>query len=584
MQVSELKVEMQSNRQENVPTILVIFGGTGDLMAKKVLPALYHLFDKGKLPSFFRVVGFARKELSDGDYRDLVMRVLGEHRDIKETVAPKMEQFSNLFFYHRGFVKSLRDFEALAARLGKVDGEWRTCSNKLFYLGVPPDLYEPTFRNLAESGLTKPCGPEEGWTRVIVEKPFGSDQESAEKLCRTVCSLFRREQVYIVDHYLGKEMVQNILFFRFANAFFEGFWNNKYVDRIEIRLLEDIGVEGRGKFYDSVGALRDVGQNHLLQMLALTTMDNPVRFEAEAVRTNRAKVLQKLRALTDEEAARLSFRAQYSGYADVEGVKPDSDTETYFKTVAFLDTPRWQGVPIVLESGKRLGKPKKEVVVFLKHPTHCLCPKGLKEHLGSRIIFSVEPRESVEMFLQSKEPGFAAEVGEKGFSCVFKSESRKPQYVEEYEKLLFDCIAGDQTFFVSIEEVQAAWRFVDPILKAWKKGLVPLRKYEAGKDAVLKESKVVERNLRGTTELRKELGVVGLGKMGSNLALSLVDKGWRVVGYNRTAEATKGLAEKGIVGAATLKELARLLKPPKIVWLMVSAGDAVDEEIGRAHV
>ena len=577
MQASKLKKEKQSGRQENVPTILVIFGGTGDLMAKKVLSALYHLFDRGRLPSFFRVVGFARKELSDGDYRDFVMRVLEEHRDIKEAAAPETEQFSKLFFYHRGFVKNLGDFETLASRLGEVDGEWRTCSNKLFYLGVPPNLYEPTFRNLAESGLTKPCGPEEGWTRVIVEKPFGSDLGSAEKLCRIVCSLFRREQVYIVDHYLGKEMVQNILFFRFANTFFEGFWNNKYVDRMEIRLLEDIGVEGRGRFYDSVGALRDVGQNHLLQMLSLATMDNPIKFEAEAVRTNRAKVLQELRTFTDEEASRLSFRAQYSGYTDVEGVKPSSDTETYFRTAAFLDSPRWQGVPIILESGKKLGKPRKEVAVFLKHPTHCLCPKGLGGHLGSRIVFSVEPRESIEMFLQSKEPGFAAEVGEKGFNCVFKSESRRTQYVEEYEKLLFDCIAGDQTFFVSIEEVQASWKFVDPILRAWKKNLVPLKRYESGKDLVLKESRVVERNLRGAAGLRRELGVVGLGKMGSNLALSLVDKGWRIVGFNRTVEVTNGLIEKGIVGAVSLKEMVKLLEPPRVVWLMVSAGNAVDE-------
>ena len=576
MQTSGFGTKKQDNKQENVPTVLVIFGGTGDLMAKKVLPALFHLFEKNKLPAFFRVIGIARKELSDVDYRKFVMKVLEEHRDIKET-ALQMKLFSEFFFFHRGFVKDLEDYETLASRLGKVDNEWKTCSNKLFYLGVPPNIYESTFMNLAKSGLTKPCGPEEGWTRVIIEKPFSSDLKSAGKLCGILCSLFKREQLYIVDHYLGKEMIQNILFFRFANSFFEGFWNNKFVDHIEVRLLEDIGVEGRGKFYDSVGALRDVGQNHLLQMLALTTMDNPVRFEPETIRTNRAKILQKLRTPTDKEIRQLTFRAQYSGYKDIEGVQPDSSTETYFKTVAFLDSPRWQGVPIVLESGKRLGTPKKEIVVYLQHPSPCLCPKELRGHLGSRIVFSVEPKESVEMYLQSKEPGFITEVGEKKFSCVFKDESRKTQYIEEYEKLLFDCVAGDQTFFISIEEVEAAWRFVDPILKAWKKGLVPLSQYEAGKDLVLSESKVVERNLRESTRLKKELGVAGLGKMGSNLAFNLVDKGWKVVGFNRTIEVTRGLMERGIVEAATLKEMARLLEPPRVVWLMVKAGDAVDE-------
>jgi glucose-6-phosphate 1-dehydrogenase len=577
LQTSEIGAKKQDYKLDNIPTVLVIFGGTGDLMAKKVLPALFHLFEKDKLPTFFRVIGVARKELSDVDYRNFVMHALKEHKDIMKTTSSRTKSFSELFFYHRGFVKNLEDYETLASRLGKVDDEWKTCSNKLFYLGVPPNLYESTFRNLAKSGLTKPCGLKEGWTRVIIEKPFGSDLKSARRLCRILCSLFKQEQLYIVDHYLGKEMIQNILFFRFANSFFDGFWNNKFVDHIEVRLLEDIGVEGRGKFYDSVGALRDVGQNHLLQMLALSTMDNPVRFEPEAIRTNRAKILQRLRTPTDREIHRLTFRAQYIGYKEVEGVQPDSSTETYFKTVAFLDSPRWQGVPILLESGKRLGTPKKEVAVYLKHPSPCLCPKELRGHLGSRIVFSVEPKKSIEMYLQSKEPGFITEVGEKKFSCVFKDESKKIQYVEEYEKLLFDCVAGDQTFFVSIEEVEAAWRFVDPIQKAWKKGLVPLSQYEAGIDLVLSESKVVERTLRESTGLKKELSVVGLGKMGSNLAFNLVDKGWKVVGFNRTIEVTRGLMERGIVGAATLKEMARLLEPPRVVWLMIKAGDAVDE-------
>ena len=566
-------------RKENVPTVLIIFGGTGDLMAKKVLPALYHLFEKNKFPTFFRVIGIARKELSNSDYRSFVTKVLEEHKDAKRKDSSQMKSFTDLFFYHKGFVKEFKDFENLASKLGMVDKEWKTCSNKIFYLGVPPNLYEPTLRNLAKSGLTKPCSLEEGWTRVMVEKPFGRDLRSAKRLCQILCSLFKREQLYLIDHYLGKEMVQNILFFRFANSFFEGFWNNKFVDRIEVRLLEDIGVEGRGKFYDSVGALRDVGQNHLLQMLALTTMDNPVKFEPEAIRSNRAKILEKLRILTEKEICQLTFRAQYNGYMKIEGVPPNSATETYFKIIAFLDSPRWQGVPIVLESGKRLEKPRKEVIVHLKHPANCLCPKELGEHYASRIVFSLEPKEAIEMYLQSKEPGFESYIGEKGLGCVLRGESRKAQYVEEYEKLLFDCIVGDQTFFVSVEETNAAWKFIDPILDAWKKGLVPLEQYELGQNLVLSESKIVEQRLRETTGLKKELGIVGLGKMGSNLAFNLIDKGWRVVGFNRTYEVTKGLEERGIVGVATLKEMVSKLTPPRVIWLMVKAGEPVDEAL-----
>ena len=558
------------------PTVLVIFGATGDLMAKKVLPALFHLFQKKKLPTLFRVIGVARRELSNAGFRKHVAEALEKHGDINST-KQETEQFVSLFSYHRGSVKNLEDYESLGLKLGQIDGEWRTCSNKLFYLGTPPSLYEATLRNLAESGLTEPCSEEEGWTRVIIEKPFGSDMKSARRLCKMLYRLFKKEQLYLIDHCLGKEMVQNILVFRFANVFFEGFWNNKFVKRIEVRLLEKIGVEGRGHFYDSVGALRDVGQNHLLEMLALVTMDNPVKLEPSAVRTNRARILENLRTPTENNVKLFTFRAQYKGYTEIEGVKPDSTTETYFKIVAFLETPRWQGVPIILESGKRLRNARKEIVVYLKHPPNCLCPAELREHYENKIVFSLEPRETIEMRLQSKEPGFDMVVNEKGLNCVLRDRGKRAEYVEKYEKLLFDCIAGDQTFFVSIDEIEASWRFIDPIIRGWRKNLVPLHRYEAGKNDVIDESKIVEQNLKRATGIRKEIGIVGLGKMGANLALNLIEKGWKVVGFNRTYHVTKKLEKDGVIGAASLKELAGKLETPRIVWLMVKAGKPVDD-------
>jgi glucose-6-phosphate 1-dehydrogenase len=578
MSFSDLEVKKNNDEATAAPTILVIFGGTGNLMAKKVLPALFHLHQKNKLPRLFKAVGIARRRLSDEGFRSHIAKALEKHEDLNVTGdGPDLERFLSLFSYHKGSVRNRKDYERLAVKLGMIDGEWKTCSNKLFYIGILPNLYEPTLKNLAASGLTKPCSEEEGWTRIIIEKPFGGDLKSAKRLCKLLCSQFRMEQLYLIDHYLGKEMIQNILFFRFANNFLEAFWNNKYIDRIEARLLEDIGVEGRGAFYDSVGALRDVGQNHMLQMLALAIMDNPVKFEPSTIRTNRARILESLREFTADEAQQFTFRAQHEGYRKIDGVGPDSVTETYFKIVAFLDSPRWQGVPVIFEAGKRLEKPRKEIVLRFRHPTFCLCPPESESHQESRIVFSLEPKETVQMHLQSKEPGFKPYVGGRSLSCVFREEPKRAQYVEEYERLLFDCIVGDQTFFVSIEEVEASWRFIDPIVASWKKGQPALKIYEPHRNMILSDSKIVEQQISKKAEIKKELGIVGLGKMGSNLALSLVEKGWKVAAYNRTYEVTRNLTEYGVIGTASLREFVDRLPPPRVVWLMVKAGNPVDD-------
>ncbi|MCW4019957.1 MAG: glucose-6-phosphate dehydrogenase [Candidatus Bathyarchaeota archaeon] len=572
------RVEPEEQVAREIPTVLVIFGATGDLMAKKVLPALFHLFQKNKLPTFFRAIGVGRRNLTDETFRNHIAEALKEHKDLdSEKVRLEVESFLGFFFYHRGSIWNLDDYKKLARTLGRVDDKWQTCSNKLFYLGIPPSLYEPALRNLAESGLTRPCSDEEGWTRVIVEKPFGNDLESAGGLCEILNGLFKEEQVYLIDHYLGKEMIQNILVFRFANILFEGFWNNRFIESITIKLLESIGVEDRGEFYDSVGALRDVGQNHLLQMLALITMENPRKFESTLIQRGRAEILEKLKTLREDEIRNLTFRAQYNSYRGVKGVRPDSTTETYFKVAAFLDSARWRGVPIVLESGKRLKTRRKEIVVHFKHPAPCLCPPRLEPHYKNRVVFSLEPKEAIELHLQSKEPGFRMLVGDNPFKCVFQDERKAARYVEEYEKLLFDCIVGDQTFFLSTEEIEASWKFIDPIISSWRKGLVPLNLYEPDENQILSESKVVEQPLSKKTGIKKEIGVVGLGKMGSNLALNLIDKGWRVVGFNRTYAVTRKLERKGIVGSASLKELAAYLEPPRVIWLMIKAGKPVDE-------
>src|SRR3990167_9756861 len=330
--------------QKNIPTVLVIFGATGDLMTKKITPALYNLFLKGKLPKLFRIVGVARRPLSRDEFRTHITRILEKNETFK--IQKRLtEEFLNYFYYHQGTFDKEKDYASLAKELGRVDDEWKVCSNKLFYLSVPPHYYEVIFRHLASSGLTIPCGPDEGWTRVLVEKPFGKDLKTAERLDKLLSQLFKEEQIYRIDHYLAKEMLQNILTFRFANNLLEPSWNNKYVERIDIRLREKIGVEERGAFYDGLGALIDVGQNHLLQMLAFVTMDRPTHFNADCIRTNRAALLSTLEIPTIEEVKYHTFRGQYAGYLNVNWVSIKSQRETYFKVRAFLNNPRWRSVP-----------------------------------------------------------------------------------------------------------------------------------------------------------------------------------------------------------------------------------------------
>ncbi len=373
-------------------------------------------------------------------------------------------------------------------------------------------------------------------------------------------------------------MIQNLLAFRFSNTLFEGAWSNKYIEKVEIKLLESGDVAGRGSFYDALGAFRDVGQNHLLEIAAHIAMDNPEDFSAGPMRRSRAQILQKLKLPTRDDISKRTFRGQYDGYRQTEGVIPDSTMETYFKLEAEFDDPRWYGVPFILESGKALKTHKKEVVITFRRPVPCLCPPGQNIDSRNEILFKIEPQESIQLDLWAKTDSYEMVVEQKRFLLNERDQGDRLQYVEEYERLLLDAFTGDQTFFVSADEVQALWRFSDPFVAGWKTDMVPLVPYAKGSDVPRDASKFINDGKTVTDDspaLRREIAILGLGKMGANLAKNLTAHGWNVVGYNRTYENAKHLLDEGIHVVKDLHDMSSALSTPRIVWLMLPS-DAVD--------
>ncbi len=566
-------------RRPDVPTVLVVFGATGDLMSRKIVPALYHLHEHGRLPSHFRAIGFARRPFPDDVFRGDIAQELREHMDAN--VGPdQLVGFLDMFTYHQGHFEEAEAYQRLATELRMIDADWDVCSNKLFYLAVPPPFYRTILENLASSELTVPCSEEQGWTRILVEKPFGKDAATAQELDALLGSLFREEQIYRIDHYLAKEMLQGILNFRFSNNLLEPTWDARGIDKVEISVLEDIGVEDRGAFYDGVGALRDVGQNHLLQMLALVTMDQPDDLGAEAIRLGRAELLQSLKHMSPAEVGEGSYRAQYDGYRHIGGVAPDSHTETYFKMQTSIVNARWAGVPILLETGKRIADARKEIVVTFKHPQPCLCEP--RHHFENRVIFQLEPAESIRIEFFTKKPGFERDLERRDFTFMLYEKEERTQYVEEYSRLLSDCIVGDQTLFVSTAEVAAMWAFTDPVEDAWAADATPLHTYRPDTEEPVEAAAWMGRSrLVFPNRQQNEVGVLGLGKMGGGLARRLAEHGWRVVAWNRHTDKTEQLAheEPTVVVAKTLPELVAQLAPPRLVWLMLPAGDVVESTL-----
>jgi glucose-6-phosphate 1-dehydrogenase len=454
------------------PCALVIFGVTGDLSRKKLMPAVYDLANRGLLPPGFGLVGFARRDWEDQDFAQIVHDAVKEHAR-----TPYRESVWNQLVEGFRFVQGTFDddsaFDSLAATVADLDRARGTGGNYAFYLAIPPGAFPVVCKELDRSGLAHPQPGQ--WRRVVIEKPFGHDLQSARELNAVVDAVFPAESVFRIDHYLGKETVQNILALRFANQLFEPIWNANFVDHVQITMAEDIGIGGRAGYYDKIGAARDVIQNHLLQLLALTAMEEPVSFSADHLRMEKEKVLSALRLPRD--LGRATARGQYDrgwqgnqevpGYLEEEGIPHDSITETFAAMKLEIDTRRWAGVPFYLRTGKRLGRRVTEIAIVFKQAPHLPFESTATEELGQNaLVVRIQPDEGVTLRFGSKVPGTAMEVRDVtmdfGYGTAFTEASP-----EAYERLILDVLLGDPPLFPRHEEVELAWMVVDPVEEFW---------------------------------------------------------------------------------------------------------------------
>jgi glucose-6-phosphate 1-dehydrogenase len=450
-----------------MPHTFVILGASGDLTHRKLVPALYHLYRKKRLPPDTRIVGFSRSPFTHEEWRsDLakaVARFVGNDFD-----AALWDRFSQNIYYHAGDIGRSEDFTTLAKLLKEIEkGE---VSTRVYYLATAPQFYGPAVEQLGKSGLADENG---GKRRVIIEKPFGTDLASARELNKVVHSVFSERQVYRIDHYLGKETVQNLLVLRFANTIFEPIWNRNYIDHVQITVAEEVDVGRRAGYYDSAGVMRDMFQNHLLQLVMITAMEAPVRYEADAVRNEKVKVLQAIRPMQPEDVYRDTLRGQYDGYAKADGVRPGSHTATFAAIKLWIDNWRWQGVPFYLRSGKAMSCRTTQIVVQFQEPPHMLFkdgPKSVSE--ANRLVVQVQPNEGMQLQFETKVPDAGMRLRQTALDFSYQREFRG-MIPEAYERLLLDAIEGDASLFARADEVEASWTICDPILEVWQRSDKP---------------------------------------------------------------------------------------------------------------
>lgn len=478
------------SRNKPEPCSVVIFGATGDLAHRKLVPALYNLTVDGEMPSGVKIIGFARRDKSDEVFRDGLAELNQEVS--RNGHDPEVwDRFAENIHYHQSTFDDLDGYKRLAERLDEIDAERGGKGNRLFYLSIAPEFFDDVLDKLKQVGLNNAA--DGCWSRVIVEKPFGKDHASAQHLNQVVNNTFEEKDTYRIDHYLGKETAQNIMVLRFANAIFEPIWNNRYIDHVEISCAEHLGMEGgRGGYYDTAGALRDMVQNHLLQLLSLVAMEPPTDLGADSVRDEKVKVIRSLKKFdTPQKVAENVVRAQYTkgfingkevpGYREEDRVPPESNTETYVAIKAEIDTWRWAGVPFYIRVGKRLPKKATEISIHFKQAPNVLFSQLTGDQPEENVlVIRIQPDEGISLRMNSKLPGAAIRMEPVKMNFQYSTSFGKSS-PEAYERLLLDSMAGDATLFARRDEVEEAWKFVDYIQQAWHGGHgVPMAQYEAG--------------------------------------------------------------------------------------------------------
>lgn len=470
----------------NSPFVLVIFGATGDLAGNKLIPALFSLFKAGELPKDFFIFGFARRDLTIDDFQKLFSETQKDEKWI---------DFAKHLYYQRGEFGSSEGYDALVSRLQELDTNLGACVTRIFYLATPPEHYEPILHFLSTTKLAEGCGQGSSkWTRIAIEKPFGKDVVTARKLDQKLAEIFEEQQIFRVDHYLGKETIQNLLIFRFANSIFEPIWNKEYIDHIQISWAETKGITGRGNFFDGVGILRDITQSHLMQAIAAVTMDMPKAFSQEGVRDARAKAIAQIQCIDKSQVPTAVVRGQYKGYKEEEDVQPNSDTETFVAMKFFSTNPRFAYVPFYLRAGKTLAHNKYSISVVFKQTCHLLfreigCPEE-----GNILTFNIQPDQGITLTIIAKAPGTKVNLQSTDMHFTY-NEAFGKKGNDAYEKILLDIMHGDQMLFNRSDELESSWEFITHILDGWEKD-THIEIYEKGSTGPKGADKLIEQDGR----------------------------------------------------------------------------------------
>lgn len=458
----------------DMASTIVIFGASGDLTSRKLIPALFRLFQKKRLPTGTRIVGVSRSEFSDDQWRSQ----LGESTEKflpASFDAAQWNEFSKQVFYHPGDITQQEDFVGLATYLKELEG---AVCDRVYYLSTSPRLYESAITLMGKAGL---ADESEGSRRVIIEKPFGTDLASAEALNQSIHKSFHENQIYRIDHYLGKETVQNLFALRFANTIFEPLWNRNYIDHVQITVAEEVVIGRRAGYYDTSGILRDMFQNHLLQLMMITAMEAPARFDSNLVRDEKVKVLHSVRPMADDDFVKQTLRGQYAGYLQEDGVPEGSQTATFAALKLYIDNWRWKGVPFYLRSGKAMSCRTTQIVIQFRDPPHLLFPSGkTRTPEANQLVIQVQPAEGLQMYFQSKVPDTEMKTRTSHFDFRFQ-EAGPGGMPDAYQRLLMDAVNGDASLFARSDEVELAWSIIDPIINAWSSDVAPpLHQYDPG--------------------------------------------------------------------------------------------------------